>query len=285
MKRTKIIASMVLTAVMAASACMPAAAAEPLKPLPPSSDYYENWYEEWYDAWYDIWYEEWYDDWYDDWFWSDWYADYYVKANDFDGFYEPSSATIYHDGHGNFTTSGSGIISSDSGVITVIPATNGTTLATDNNGYPIQPSGWQGNATTGGGSYTSGSTVMQSNGQLGTLTIKGRSINVYEGTSDSNLLKGGAHFTGTSAWDGNVCIAGHNRGPNAWFSDLISLSTGDVITYSTSLGTRVYRVSSIKVVSVHDLSPLNASDTNMLTLVTCLANQPSVRLIVQAQCA
>lgn len=38
-----------------------------------------------------------------------------------------------------------------------------------------------------------------------------------------------------------------------------------------------------RIVSVKDLSPLNASVQNQLTLVTCLANQPLVRLIVTAE--
>ena len=154
---------------------------------------------------------------------------------------------------------------------------------TDNNGYPVAPPGWQGGGTSGGGSYTD-SSILQYNGVLGRLNIKGRNITVYEGTDDTTLLYGAGHFTGTSAWDGNVCLAGHNRGPNAWFSQLISLITGDMITYSTALGVRAYQVTGTRIVSVNDLSPLNGSTENMLTLVTCLANQPSVRLIVTAQC-
>ena len=116
--------------------------------------------------------------------------------------------------------------------------------------------------------------------QLGTVTIRGRSIRVYEGTTDSNLLKGAGHFTGTSAWDGNVCLCGHNRGPNAWFSDLIHLTPGEQIIYQTPLGVRRYQVTGTRIVSVDDLSPLTGSVENQLTLVTCVANRPDVRLIV-----
>ena len=218
--------------------------------------------------------------------WDDpeYYYDYYVQAEEFPYFYPESTAIIYHDGHGNFTTSGSGIISSEDGVITVIPPSTGNTdgTVTDNNGYPVVPPGWQGSGTSGGGSYTD-SSILQYNGVLGRLNIKGRNITVYEGTDDTTLLYGAGHFTGTSAWDGNVCLAGHNRGPNAWFSQLISLNYGDIITYSTALGVRVYQVTGTRIVSVNDLSPLNGSTENMLTLVTCLANQPSVRLIVTAR--
>ena len=87
---------------------------------------------------------------------------------------------------------------------------------------------------------------------LGTLNIKGRNITVYEGTSDSVLLLGAGHFAGTSAWNGNVALAGHNRGPNAWFSDLINLRPGDPITYMTSAGFRPYTVTGTKIVSVEE---------------------------------
>ena len=142
--------------------------------------------------------------------WDDpeYYYDYYVQAEEFPYFYPESTAIIYHDGHGNFTTSGGGVISSEDGVITVIPPSTGNTngTVTDNNGYPVAPPGWQGSGTSGGGSYTD-SSILQYNGVLGRLNIKGRSITVYEGTDDTTLLYGAGHFTGTSAWDGNVCLA------------------------------------------------------------------------------
>ena len=241
-------------------------------------------------------YDEWIDEWDGSWDASDlYYYDYLIEAEEYPYYYPASDAEILHDGHGNFTVSGSasGAISSDDPFTTVIqPSTTGSTAASNasggtgnsTDGYPDIPAMWQGqpvNSTAaGGGSYTSLS--IPAGQRFGTLTINGKQIGVYEGTTDSVLLRGAGHFTGTSAWDGNACFAGHNRGPNAWFYDLISLRTGDAITYSTSLGTRTYRVSSIRTVSVNDLSPLNFTDANQLTLVTCLANQPSVRLIVTA---
>ena len=203
------------------------------------------------------------------------------EAETFPFYYPPSEAEIRHDGHGNFTVSGltGGVITSDAPFTTVItPETESSNSI--GSMYPASPSSWQGTMVHGSGAHTAA--AVREGNLLGTLTIRERSIRVYEGTSNNNLLQGAGHFTGTSAWDGNACFAGHNRGPNAWFYDLISLRTGDTINYSTSLGTRTYRVSSIRTVSVNDLSPLNFTDTNQLTLVTCLANQPSVRLIVTA---
>lgn len=201
-------------------------------------------------------------------------------------YYPASDAQLLHDGHGNFTVSGltGGAISSDDFFTTVItPETDSGGLTIDSSGYPVAPSSWQGSSSSGRAAGSSTMFTVPEGSQLGTLTIRGRSIRVYEGTTDSNLLKGAGHFTGTSAWDGNVCLCGHNRGPNAWFSDLIRLTSGEQITYQTPLGVRTYQVTGTRIVSVDDLSPLTGSAENQLTLVTCVANRPDVRLIVTAK--
>ena len=58
---------------------------------------------------------------------------------------------------------------------------------------------------------------------------------------------------------------------------------GEQITYQTPLGVKIYQVTGTRIVSVNDLSPLTGSVENQLTLVTCVANQPDVRLIVTAK--
>ena len=170
------------------------------------------------------------------------------------------------------------------GDITVSPMITGSGgLTIDSSGYPVAPSSWQGASSSGRAEDSSTMFTIPEGSQLGTVTIRGRSIRVYEGTTDSNLLKGAGHFIGTSAWDGNVCLCGHNRGPNAWFSDLIRLTSGEQITYQTPLGVKIYQVTGTRIVSVNDPSPLTGSVENQLTLVTCVANRPDVRLIVTAQ--
>ena len=148
-----------------------------------------------------------------------------------DSFYYPASdAKLLHDGHGNFTVSGltGGAISSDDFFTTVItPETGSGGLTIDSSGYPVAPSSWQGASSSGSAAGSSTMFTVPEGSQLGTVTIRGRSIRVYEGTTGSNLLKGAGHFTGTSAWDGNVCLCGHNRGSNAWFSELICLTPGE----------------------------------------------------------
>ena len=206
------------------------------------------------------------------------------EAEKYAFYYPASDAQLLHDGHGNFTVSGltGGAISSDNFFTTVItPETGSGGLAIDS--YPITPPSWQGGTASGAAPGVHTALTVPEGSLLGTLTIRGRSIKVFEGTTDSNLLRGAGHFTGTGTWDGNACFAGHNRGPNAWFSNLIRLTPGECITYQTSLGTRTYRVTGTRIVSVNDLSPLTGSAENRLTLITCLANQPNVRLIVTAE--
>lgn len=131
---------------------------------------------------------------------------------------------------------------------------------------------------------TSVDSLKRSDGSIGTLSIPKLSLNVkvYEGETLANMRKGVGHFTGTSAWDGNVSICGHNRGVTWHFGGLKTLDYGDRITYTTNLGTRTYRVSSIDRISSTDTSILNPTANNMLTLVTCVENRPSLRLCVKA---
>ena len=106
-------------------------------------------------------------------------------------------------------------------------------------------------------------------------------MGVYEGTGSAPLLKGAGHFEGTSIWNGNVAIAGHNRGVRNDFGKIHTLKTGDTITLTTALGTRTYAVISVSKVSVNDTSGLSSSTDNQITLYTCVENQPAYRWCVR----
>ena len=56
------------------------------------------------------------------------------------------------------------------------------------------------------------------------------------------MRKGAGHVDGTSVWNGNVALCGHNRGSWPYFGTLKNVQAGEVIAYRTSLGTRAYRV-------------------------------------------
>ena len=162
-------------------------------------------------------------------------------------------------------------------------------VADSNGGTSLDISGYP---TVSGGSSTGGQTtaftevtssLYYSNGSLGTLKIPsiGLTVGVYEGTGSAPLLKGAGHFEGTSIWNGNVAIAGHNRGVRNDFGKIHTLKSGDTITFTTVLGTRTYAVTSVSKVSVNDTSGLSASADNQITLYTCVENQPAYRWCVR----
>ena len=57
---------------------------------------------------------------------------------------------------------------------------------------------------------------------------------------------------------------------------------GDIVTYKTNQGTRSYEVKVVSKISSTDYSYLNEMGDNRITLITCIKNQPSLRLCVQA---
>lgn len=126
--------------------------------------------------------------------------------------------------------------------------------------------------------------LYYSGGYLAKLKIPSLNLNVkvYEGTGSKTLEKGAGHFEDTSIWDGNVGIAGHNRGTNCYFGSIHTLKLGDQITLTTKLGTRTYEVTSVSKVSETDRSGLAASTENKLTLYTCVQNQSAYRWCVTA---
>ena len=122
-------------------------------------------------------------------------------------------------------------------------------------------------------------------GSIGTLYVERtkKTIKVYEGEDLSNLKIGAGHFAATSTWDGNVALAGHNRGGSAYFSFVKDLQSGDVLKYTTKYGTRTYKVYSKVQINEYDNLPLSWSADNILTLITCVADVPELRYCVQAK--
>lgn len=121
-------------------------------------------------------------------------------------------------------------------------------------------------------------------GSVGVLTIPalGLCVKVYEGTDGAQLAKGVGHFPSTSIWDGNVAIAGHNRGVNSYFGRIHTLKVGDEITLTTALGTRSYAVQSVEKIRETDSSVLAAAADDRLTLITCVRGESAYRWCVRA---
>lgn len=119
---------------------------------------------------------------------------------------------------------------------------------------------------------------------LGRIKIPSLGVNVkvYQGTDSSALAKGAGHFENTSIWEGNVCIAGHNRGAHGIFGDIHTLKSGDAITLTTKSEARTYSVFSVDKVKETDTSMLGRTVENQITLLTCVTGQSTYRWCVQA---
>ena len=103
---------------------------------------------------------------------------------------------------------------------------------------------------------------------------------VYEGTSLETLDKGIGHFENSPYLEGNVCLAGHNY-TSVW-KKLYTLENGDIINYTSFLGTKEYEVNTVTEISETDWTLLENTDENCITLITCVKGKPSLRLVVQA---
>lgn len=126
--------------------------------------------------------------------------------------------------------------------------------------------------------------LKRNDGSLGTVTISrvGLSAKVYEGATTESMAKGAGHYAGSSLFQGNVALFGHNRGSHPYFGKLKDVKVGDTVTYETNAGTKTYQVTFVGSISYTDFSYLNEMGDNRITLITCIANQPSLRLCVQA---
>lgn len=151
--------------------------------------------------------------------------------------------------------------------VTSYPATGSTTTSTTSTGFTEVTAD-----------------LYYSNGSLGTLKIPavGLTVKVVQGTDSKALSKGAGHFTSTSIWDGNVALAGHNRGVTNHFGKIHTLETGDTITLTTKLGTRSYSVTSVMKIANTDHSMLSPTADNCITLYTCVQNQQDYRWCVRA---
>lgn len=160
--------------------------------------------------------------------------------------------------------------------------------ASSENYYPpalTESSGASELTVTSSNKFTLPDGLYYSDGSLGRLKIPklDLSVKVYEDESLESLAKGAGHFKSTSCWDGNVGIAGHNRGITTHFGKIHTLKTGDQIVYTTQMGTRTYEVFFVGQISETDFSRLERSSENMITLITCVQDVREMRWCVQAR--
>jgi sortase A len=109
---------------------------------------------------------------------------------------------------------------------------------------------------------------------------------VVEGVGTEDLKKGPGHYPGTPmpGEPGNAAIAGHRTTYGAPFNALDELKPGDEILVTTTKGRFRYAVDHSDVVTPDEVSVLNATPDNRLTLTTCNPKfSASQRLIVVAK--
>ena len=106
---------------------------------------------------------------------------------------------------------------------------------------------------------------------------------IAEGTSQEVMRQYVGHFENTNLWKGNIGLAAHNRGfPINYFEKVKDLKLGDEIIYKTPEGTKIYQVEMSTIIEDTDWSYLQETEDNRITLITCVRNQPTKRLCVQA---
>ena len=129
--------------------------------------------------------------------------------------------------------------------------------------------------------------VQQEEINLGNWYILIPVINVKapigEGTSIEALNEKVGHFEDTSIEYGNIGLAAHNRGYKYnFFENLKNLKVEDEIIYVHDNFTKTYIVEKNEIILNSDWSKLNKTEENIITLITCVENEPNYRRCVQA---
>ena len=88
---------------------------------------------------------------------------------------------------------------------------------------------------------------------------------IKEGTSQEVLADAVGHFEESEKYEGNVALAGHNRGYNCdFFGEIKKLKNGDKIIHQT------------------DWKYIENTEDNRITLITCVENMYEYRRCIQA---
>ena len=110
------------------------------------------------------------------------------------------------------------------------------------------------------------------------------SADIAEGTTKEIMDANVGHFTNTDKWNGNVGLAAHNRGYEVnYFKDIKNLKIGDKVIYKYKTGQKEYEIYSISIISDEDWSYLKDTGGNIITLITCLEDRPSLRRCIQGK--
>ena len=126
-------------------------------------------------------------------------------------------------------------------------------------------------------------------GVIGYLTVQGTNIKefpVQDAKDNEEMLtvmkSAVGHFTQTPIFNGNVGVSAHNRDYKIDFRQLKNVNIGDTVTYRTNFGTRTYKIATKTEIDETDWSYLENTTDNRVTMITCIEEKPTKRLVVQA---
>lgn len=107
---------------------------------------------------------------------------------------------------------------------------------------------------------------------------------IQDGTDNENLNKYVGHFTESSYINGNVCLAAHNRGYKVnYFQNIKKLQKGDKIIYEFKNVKQTYIVTENKVIKDTDVQEIENTKENIITLITCVENEPEKRRCIKGK--
>ena len=107
---------------------------------------------------------------------------------------------------------------------------------------------------------------------------------ISEGTSKEIMDKFVGHFEETTKTSGNVGLAAHNRGYAVnYFANIKQLVEGDKIIYKYYEFEETYIVTENKIIKDTDWEPLEDTEKDKITLITCVENEPEYRRCVKAE--
>ena len=105
---------------------------------------------------------------------------------------------------------------------------------------------------------------------------------IAEGTDSETLNTKIGHFSETDLMQGNIGLAGHNRGyENNYFQNLKKLKIDDEIIYKYLEYQKTYKIDKIEIIKNTDWSYLDKTNENKITLITCVENEPQYRRCIQ----
>ena len=105
---------------------------------------------------------------------------------------------------------------------------------------------------------------------------------IEETTQMEVLNKSIGHFEDTPKENGNIGLAAHNRGyEKNYFENLKNVKKGEEIIYKYSDFEKIYIVDTIEKIRATNWNYLENTKDNKITLITCVENEPDIRLCVQ----